>query len=64
MPTILSLFHCFITIVSYSSLIRLYKGYSSCGMEYQDGHHSGNFWWASCDHIAALPVLEDRFNAW
>lgn len=42
----------------------LLSGYSSCGMEYQDAHHSGNFWWANCEHIASLPELVDRFDAW
>lgn len=42
----------------------LNSGYSACGMEYQDAHHSGNFWWANCEHISALPPLQDRFDAW
>lgn len=25
---------------------------------------SGNFWWASCDHVSALPALWTRFDAW
>ena len=37
---------------------------STCGMEYQERHFSGNFYWANCDHIAALPQLNDRFDAW
>lgn len=24
----------------------------------------GNFWWANCEHIAALPMLQNRFDAW
>ena len=35
-------------------------GYSACGMEYQDAHYSGNFFWAHCDHVAALPRLWNR----
>ena len=42
----------------------LLDGYSACGMNSQDGHYSGNFFWAHCDHIAALPRLHTRFNAW
>ena len=37
---------------------------STCGMEYQERHFSGNFYWASCDHIASLPQLNNRFDAW
>jgi len=33
-------------------------------MEYQDAHYSGNFFWAHCDHVAALPRLWNRFDAW
>jgi hypothetical protein len=43
-----------------SSLLSL----STCGMEYQDAHYSGNFYWAHCDHIASLPRLHNRFDAW
>lgn len=25
---------------------------------------SGNFWWANCDHVAALPSLPHRFDAY
>jgi hypothetical protein len=32
----------------------LRHGYSVCGIENQDAHYSGNFWWADCQHIAAL----------
>jgi len=42
----------------------LLAGYSACGMELQDGHFSGNYFWGSCDHIAALPSLWDRFDAY
>jgi hypothetical protein len=42
----------------------LLSGYSACGMELQDAHHSGNFWWANCDHIASLPPLQNRYDAW
>jgi hypothetical protein len=27
-------------------------------------HCSGNFWWADCQHIAALPPMFTRFDAW
>lgn len=39
------------------------KGYNTCGVENQDAHYSGNFWWANCDHIAQLKRTE-RFNPW
>jgi hypothetical protein len=26
--------------------------------------HIGNFFWANCDHIAALPKLYNRFDSW
>lgn len=42
----------------------LLDGYSTCGMEYQDAHYSGNFFWANCDHIASLPQLYNRFDSW
>lgn len=43
----------------------LYDGHSACGAEYQDMHFSGNFWWASCNHVAMLPPLWDPINnAW
>lgn len=43
----------------------LYDGYSACGADYQDMHYSGNFWWASCNHVAMLPGLWDPIdNAW
>lgn len=32
----------------------LMKGYSVCGAENQDGHFSGNFWWADCEHVAHI----------
>lgn len=25
---------------------------------------TGSVYWARCDHLAALPALEDPFNAW
>ena len=40
----------------------LRAGYSTCGAEYQDAHYSGNFWWSTCDHIAALPGLWDPID--
>lgn len=42
----------------------LQRGYVSCGVDYQDAHYSGNFWWADCHHVAALPPLNDRFDAY
>jgi hypothetical protein len=41
------------------------NGYTTCGANYQDMHYSGNFWWASCNHVALLPALWDPIdNAW
>lgn len=42
----------------------LLAGYPACGMELQEGHYSGNYFWGNCDHIAALPPLWDRFDAY
>jgi hypothetical protein len=36
----------------------LTKKYVACGAENQDGHYSGNFWWADCNHVALLPPLK------
>jgi hypothetical protein len=36
------------------------NNYVTCGIEYQDGHYSGNYFWADCDHIASLPTLQTR----
>lgn len=56
-----------------SSCIRsLLLGYVACGVDYSYSyqanvapHYSGNFWWADCNHIAALPGLWDPINnAW
>lgn len=38
------------------------KNYSTCGVENQFAHYSGNFWWADCDHIAKLEPLHNRFD--
>ena len=38
------------------------KNYSTCGVENQLAHYSGNFWWADCDHIAKLDPLHYRFD--
>lgn len=38
------------------------KKYSTCGVENQDAHYSGNFWWADCNHIARLPPIDNRFD--
>lgn len=40
------------------------QGYSTCGIENQDAHYSGNFWWADCQHVAALNPPHTRFDAW
>lgn len=42
----------------------LLNGHVACGMEYQDAHFSGNFFWADCDHVASLPKLWNRFDPW
>lgn len=42
----------------------LLSGYLTCGFEYQVSHYSGNFWWADCDHVSALPPVHTRFDAW
>lgn len=42
----------------------LLNGFSVCGVEYQAAHYSGNFWWADCDHVATLPKLRNRFDAY
>ena len=42
----------------------LMAGYSTCGYGSQIGHYTGNFWWADCGHIAALPPLWSRFDAY
>jgi len=42
----------------------LLNGHLACGMEYQDAHFSGNFFWADCDHVASLPKLWNRFDPW
>ena len=34
-------------------------GYSTCGMEYQDAHYSGNFWYASYNKYK---FLSDNFR--
>ena len=40
----------------------LYNGYVGCGVEYESAHYSGNYWWARCDHVAALKGLWDPIN--
>lgn len=42
----------------------LLDGYNSCGMEYQDAHYSGNYWWANCDHVAKLIPLPSLYDAY
>lgn len=38
------------------------KGYLACGVENQDMHYSGNYWWADCSHVAQLPPLKSRWD--
>ena len=46
-----------------STCIRaLLQGYVGCGIEYGEGHYSGNYWWADCDHFAAIHGLWDPIN--
>lgn len=42
----------------------LTHGYSACGIENQDAHYSGNFWWADCAHVASLDIPRTRFDPW
>jgi len=42
----------------------LLAGYSTCGYGSQLGHYTGNFWWADCGHVAALPPLWSKFDAY
>eukprot|EP00667_Euglena_gracilis_P014382 EG_transcript_14891 len=49
----------------------LLEGYVACGTNLRhwaeagmDPHYSGTVFWANCDHLAALPPLRNRFNAW
>lgn len=35
----------------------LLRGYSSCGPFLSTNIYQGNFWWASCSHVAQLPGL-------
>ena len=35
----------------------LMKGHLSCGVNYAGIHYSGNYWWANCEHVAALDAL-------
>jgi hypothetical protein len=45
------------------------KDFDTCGVEFRSGpkpHYSGNFWWATCEHIKRLPlpvVVPDRLFA-
>jgi hypothetical protein len=41
-------------------------GYSTCGYGTQGvkAHFTGNFWWADCGHVAALPPIITFFDAW
>jgi len=40
----------------------LTKKYLACGAENQDGHYSGNYWWADCDHVAQLQPLRFKYD--
>lgn len=40
----------------------LMKGHLTCGVENQDMHYSGNYWWADCGHVAQLPPLLTRWD--
>eukprot|EP01038_Epipyxis_sp_PR26KG_P012314 gene12314-16517_t len=42
-------------------------GYSACGTDIRyapAAHYSGNMWWTSCNHIAALSHMQRRFDPW
>ena len=42
--------------------------YAACGFEflldYHTPHYSGNFFWARCEYVAALPPMPDRFDSY
>eukprot|EP01039_Chlorochromonas_danica_P004340 gene4337-4761_t len=38
------------------------RGYLTCGVENQNMHYSGNFWWADCGHVAQLRPLTNRWD--
>jgi hypothetical protein len=40
----------------------LLKGYSTCGVLSNGKFYEGNYFWASCNHVAALPGLWDPIN--
>lgn len=45
----------------------LHYGYPTCGTDlfvrnWASTHYQGNFWWANCDYIAALPAMHDPFK--
>eukprot|EP01031_Cornospumella_fuschlensis_P039386 gene39386-47944_t len=40
----------------------LAKGYLACGVENQDMHFSGNYWYADCHHVAQLMPLKKRWD--
>lgn len=39
-----------------------HKKYFTCGVENQDAHYSGNYWYADCDHVALLPPIPTRWD--
>ena len=73
LPAYLSVSYCIFTLL-YSTAVhitsvltfssRIFHRHSACGVELQEGHFSGNFYWARCDHIAALPPLDSKYDAW
>eukprot|EP00667_Euglena_gracilis_P009408 EG_transcript_9556 len=38
------------------------QGWFTCGVDNQDRHYSGNFWWANCHHVAQLQLLPRRYD--
>ena len=44
----------------------LLGGHTTCGYGTQGrkAHYSGNFWWADCGHVAALPPQSTLLDAW
>ena len=41
---------------------QLLKNTSNCVSIFKNAHYAGNFWWADCDHVAALPGLWDPID--
>jgi len=38
------------------------QGHGACGVEGHERHFAGNYWWTTCDHVARLPPLTNRFD--